>query len=369
MFTNLLFELIQVALERKENLSQVPSASEWEAMFEEAEHQAIVGILQKGLERLSVEQRPYLDLLLEWIGTVQIIKSRNELLDERCLELLRWLENAGLRACVLKGQGIARLYGNLGELRQPGDIDVYVDCGREKAIERVERIGYSVEGWDYKHAHVCVWENTEVELHYRVEVMFNLFKNRKLQKWFKAHEDEIFGTSKDSENSNTDDTNLTDGMVTPTVGFNVFYILLHIYRHFFTEGVGLRQIMDYYFVLKKCHADSTSLTDKYCAAVSEFGMERFAKGLMWVMQEVMAMPREWMLWEPDEKEGRYILEQVMEGGNFGHYSKNQTRLTGGLGYVVRHTRHSLHLMRRYPAEAIWIPVWMVWHKLWKISHR
>jgi len=97
-------------------------------------------------------------------------------------------------------------------------------------------------------------------------------------------------------------------------------------------------------------------------------MERFAKGLMWVMLEVMAMPREWMLWEPDEKEGKYILEQVMAGGNFGHYGDHQKYNTGNLGYVRSLCHHSLHLMRHYPDEAIWVPVWIVWHKLWKIFH-
>ena len=95
-------------------------------------------------------------------------------------------------------------------------------------------------------------------------------------------------------------------------------------------------------------------------------MERFARGLMWVMKETMAMPKEWMPWEPDEKEGNYILTQVMEGGNFGHYSSMQSQLTGGMGYVMSVIRHSMHLMRRYPSEALWSPVWVVWHKMWKV---
>jgi len=261
------FDLVQVALGNRAQLSERPSDKEWDVLYEMAIEQAMIGVLQQGLERLPDEQKPYFDLLLEWTVTAQMIQAQNKTLDERCLELLRKLEKAGIRASILKGQGIAKLYRRanvrqnnrltdhtetdaLGSLRGPGDIDAYVDCGRKEAIERVERIGYSVEDWDCKHAHVRVWENTEVELHYRVEVLFNLFKNRKLQKWFKAHENEIFGTSKDSENTNKSRNRDNDGLVTPTVEFNVFYILLHIYRHFFTEGVGLRQIMDYYFVLK-----------------------------------------------------------------------------------------------------------------------
>lgn len=281
----LFFELVQTALGNRTRLSETPSAEEWNVLYEMAREQAIDGVLQAGLEQLPSEQRPYQDLLLEWIGSALIINEQNKLMNKRCLELLKRLEEIGLQASILKGQGIARLYGCLGKLRQPGDIDVYVDSKREEALNVAKNMGLNVESWDYKHAHLEIWEDTEVELHYRVEVMFNLWKNWKLQKWFEAHDDEIFRTSKDSENSNTEDTNLTDGLVTPTVGFNVFYILLHIYRHFFTEGVGLRQIMDYYFVLKTHYdnktsnltnytngtTDDTDDTDKYCTAVSEFG--------------------------------------------------------------------------------------------------
>lgn len=365
------FELVQVALGNRKELSEIPSAEEWDVLYEMVGEQTVVGVLQAGLEKLPSEQRPYLNLLLEWIGTAQIVIAQNEQLDKRCLELIKWLEKAGIKASILKGQGIARYYDDLRMLRMPGDIDVFVDCGRKEAIEKAESVGCGVESWDYKHAHLEIWEDTEVEMHYRVEIMFNLVKNRKLQKWFKEHQDGIF--------CHTDKTDLTDKgkLVTPTVEFNVFYILLHIYRHFFSEGVGLRQIMDYYFVLKALwelkgvrgiNRSAQGVNGHYLEAVKEFGMERFAEGLMWVMQEVMAMPKEWMPWEPDEKEGRYILEQVMEGGDLGHYGDHQKYNTGWLGYAKTLCRHSIHLMGHYPSEAIWGPVWMVWHKVWKLGH-
>lgn len=51
---NLFVELLQVALGRREGLSRVPSAAEWEALYEEAGKQAIVGVMLCGLERLAV---------------------------------------------------------------------------------------------------------------------------------------------------------------------------------------------------------------------------------------------------------------------------------------------------------------------------
>ena len=348
----------------------------------------------------------------------QMIERRNRLMDKRCDKLLKMLREHGLGGTILKGQGIALLYAKeLRPLRQSGDIDVYVDCGIEKALAFAKSLGQKEIKWDYKHLHLKVWDDTAVEMHYRVEVLLNLWKNWRLQKWFKTHTEEIFGHAESTENAEfiplaesaenadvrantnlangtkevfghaesaenadvrantnltndtngTDDTDCSDGLITPTVGFNVFYILLHIYRHFLYEGVGIRQIVDYYFVLKNLDAN-LNLNESYAyKAVSEFGMEKFAKGLMWVMHEVLGMPSEWMLWDPDQKEGEYILKQVMKGGNFGRYDDRLHKTRGKLGAVKSILKHNAHLLTHYPSDTIWSPVWIVWHKLWKIK--
>lgn len=363
----LFFELIQVALENRDSLSFVPSAEEWMGIYAESERQAVTGILLHGIERLPAEQRPPQALLLQWIGVGQMIEQRNHLLDGRCKDLLSNLSSVGLHPTIMKGQGIALCYPDaLQRLRQPGDIDVYVSDGREKAIAYARLLGQEDIDWDYKHLHLKIWNDTEVEMHYHVEVLLNLWKNWRLQRWFKTHSEHLFGhtdfTDTTEKETYTNRTNPTNGMITPSVGFNVFYILLHIYRHFLYEGVGLRQIVDYYFVLK-----NVNLNESYAyKAVGEFGMEKFAKGLMWVLHEALGMPRERMLWEPDEKEGEYILNEIMAGGNFGHYNEKFQFGLGKWNTVIAVCKHNWHLISRYPADAIWAPVWFIWHKLWKI---
>lgn len=358
MENNLFFELLQVTLGNRERLSVVPSAEEWTEIYAESERQAVTGILLHGIEKLPAEQRPAKVFLLQWIGVGEIIKQQNSLLNGRCKELTSNLSAAGLHPTILKGQGIAQCYPEtLQKLRQPGDIDVYVSDGRKKAIEYAEFLGQKNVEWDYKHLHLKVWDDTEVEMHYHVEVLLNLWKNRKLQKWFAAHEEQLY--------NHTDCTDTTD-LITPTAEFNVFYILLHIYRHFLYEGVGLRQIVDYYMVLRMVH-DSRLMVNEYVETVREFGMEKFAMGLMWLMHETLGMPNKWMLWDPDEKEGRYILEQVMTGGNFGHHDKRLKRSGDKLGAVKAILTHNMHLLTHYPADVVWAPVWIVWHKLWKLT--
>lgn len=356
----LFYQLIQVALGQRDVLSRTPSDEEWCEIFEIVQKQAVAGVAMAALEKLSVQgQKPPQMLLLEWIGLSEQIRQGNVLLTKRCKQLQRQLLELGHKSSVLKGQGVALFYDEpLRDLRQTGDIDIFVGCGLKGAIEIAHRLGVENPRCDYKHLHFDVFEDAEVEMHYRVEVLLNLWKNRRLQKWFKAHTEDVFG--------HTECTEKTE-MVTPTVGFNVFYILLHIYRHFLYEGVGMRQLMDYYFVLKS-HTDCTDNKD-ILHVLKEFGMIRFARGVMWIMQEVFCLERKYMYCEPLESEGRFILGEVMAGGNFGHHDTRLQHGSGKWNTVKQVCKHNWHLMSHYPADVIWAPAWFVWHKCWKSMHR
>ena len=402
----MIFELIQIALGKRDRLSHVPSKEEWRDLFADAQKQSVVGIAFAGVQRLPEEQWPPRALLFEWIGAAESIKQRNATLDRQCVKLQKRFGEAAIRSSILKGQGVARYYNSrpsssiindnpehnssrigefenstsnmheLSSLRQPGDIDIFVDCGRERTLEFARDCGMREVCWDYKHLHLHVFKETEVEVHYRVEVLLNLWKNRKLQKWLKDHEDMLFSQNGD--------------LVTPTVEFNRYYILLHIYRHFLYEGVGLRQLMDYYFVLKTaCGRPSSSISNEKLKQnqsriiefenssmdyaeltdwLKQFGMWKFARGVMWVLQEAFGLEKEYMLGDPLESEGRFILSEVMAGGNFGHHDKRlSSDKRGKLQTVKKVVKHNAHLMRHYPAEIIWPPLWFVWHKWWKWS--
>lgn len=347
----LFYELIQVAVGQRDILSHNPSEEEWIELFEMSQKQAIAGIAFAALDKLSaVGQKPPLNLLYEWIGMSEQIRQGNLRLNKYSRQLQKKLSESGLRSSILKGQGILSFYDeHLRELRQSGDIDIYVDCGREKALEWAKSKEIAVESWDYKHAHLNIWDDVEVEMHYHVEVLLNLLRNRKLQRWFKEHEELMFCDR--------------DGLTTPTTAFNRFYVLLHIYRHFLYEGVGMRQLMDYY-VLRADDADNCSFGLEL--TLKKFGMWRFARGIMWVMQEVFALDRSCMIAEPMESEGRFILNEIMAGGNFGHHDERiNKRRKGKLFTVLAICKHNWHLLWHYPSEVIWPPIWFVWHKCWK----
>ena len=364
----LFFALIRVSIGRQERLSHTPTEMEWRELYALAEKQALIGVCFTGVQRL--QKLGYdipMDLYMKWLGMAAKIQQRNELMNRRCVEVQRMLAKEGMRMSILKGQGVARYYklkdeslelraNSLGMLRQSGDIDVYVDGGMEKVL-RWCRERYGDVEFDYINAHVPMFKDVEVELHWRVGSMTNLFKNRKLQRWLEREETKeiIFGGKADLKPSET-------SLTVPSLEFNAFYLMLHCYHHVFESGLGLRQLMDYYFLLMARNNLNLNINELF----RKFGMERFVGAVMWIMQEVFWLERECLLCEPDEKEGRYILGEVMAGGNFGHHDERIRKVGRGKWFeVFAKIQHAMHLLRRYPSEAMWMPVWMVYHFVWK----
>lgn len=366
----LFFALIRVSISRQERLSHTPTEMEWRELYALAEKQALIGVCFTGVQRL--QKLGYdipMDLYMKWLGMAAKIQQRNELMNRRCVEVQRMLAKEGMRMSILKGQGVARYYklkdeslelraNPLGMLRQSGDIDVYVDGGMEKVL-RWCRERYGDVEFDYINAHVPMFKDVEVELHWRVGSMTNLFKNRKLQRWLEREETKemILGGKADLKPSET-------SLTVPSLEFNAFYLMLHCYHHVFESGLGLRQLMDYYFLLMA--RNNLNLDLNINELFRKFGMERFVGAVMWIMQEVFWLERECLLCEPDEKEGRYILGEVMAGGNFGHHDERIRKVGRGKWFeVFAKIQHAMHLLRRYPSEAMWMPVWMVYHFVWK----
>lgn len=354
----LFFELLQVAVGRRVCLSRTPSPEEWQTLFGWSGKQTVMGVCFVAVQRLhSQGQVPPQRLIFEWLGAAEQIRQVNDVVTKRCKTVQKRFSDEGIRSAILKGQAIATYYGEeLQQYRQSGDIDVYVDCGLQRALQFAKANGKDdTPKWDYKHLHLDVFRDTEVEVHYRVEVLLNLWKNRRLQCWLKANEAMLFDEGSE--------------LTMPSCAFNTFYILLHIYRHFLYEGVGMRQLMDYYFVLEKndgrmpAFADGSTLED----VLRYFGMMRFAQGLMWVMRTVFNIDKRLLPIAPLESEGRFILNEVMTGGNFGHYGERQKKSPshGKLQTVKVVCQHNLHLLRHYPADGVWAPLWFVWHKCWK----
>lgn len=355
----MIIQLVQVALGNKNKLSRSLSSKEWWQLYDIAMNQAIAGVCFAGVEKLPKEQWPPQDLLFEWIGTAEQIKQQNAIVDKQTAEMWEQLKMDGLDAAVLKGQGIAALYDSLqftvdslqlGALRQSGDIDIWVLGGYQRVCDYVQRT-HPTEDVAYHRFHYDYFDNTEVELHHRPTLMRNLLDDRKLAKWYNSFKAEDFVSLEDK------------GFAVPPASFNVIFILTHIYRHFLFEGIGLRQVMDYFFVLQNANEKLKIENGELKIKLHELRLERFAGAMMWVLHEAFGLEEEMMICPMDEKEGRFVLAEIMETGNFG---QADTRYQYKSFFKLRHfICHGSHLLLHYPSEVIWTPIWLVYHRWWK----
>ncbi len=362
MVSNLFRELILISVGEMDSFSSSPTVEDWLQLFKMAKKQALLGVCFEGIRKLCLDRPEQVTSLPEelkrrWLCTAIILQCRNEVMNTRCIELQRQLSDAGFRSCILKGQGVASFYGSLSPFRQSGDIDVFIDADRAASLDYLGKNCIACSGWDYVHAHPRFFDDVEVELHYRASVFRNLFRNRRFQRFIKQNKAEFFCGSVALANAGS--------IVVPSGWMNLFYQLHHIYRHLFSEGIALRQVMDYYFSLK-----SISLSDvdkqKLLKAVNEFGMERFARGLMWILADVFGMSGNLMIWKPDEKEGRFVLDDILQSGNFGMADKRDNKFPNRrASKLAEAVRRSRHLVTHYHDEALWTPIYYVWHFCWK----
>ncbi len=346
---DLFIELLLVSLGSRDCLSWVPSSKEWDELFAESARQTVTGIAFEGVQKLPETQRPPQMLLFEWIGLSEQIRQQNIVVDKQTRKIWSQLKTDGLDAAILKGQGIATLYGDLAPYRQSGDIDIWVKGGYQKVCDYVQRT-HLTDDVAYHRFHYDYFEDTEIELHHRPTLMRNLLDDRKLARWYDSFGVDSFVYLKDK------------GFAIPSLEFNCIFILTHIYRHFLFEGIGLRQVMDYYFILKNCHTEIKEKAE-IGKTLKSFRMLRFAEAMMWILHTQFGLEEKYLICGMNEKEGRFVLNEIEQTGNFGYTDSR---------YKYRHffklrrqIAHGSHLLLHYPSEVIWTPIWLVYHKVWK----
>ena len=396
----MLFEFLKYCLGNKTDMSMVVAKMDWRQLYSFASKQAILGFCFDGIERLGQEYPAELkdnpigqDLLMTWMGKAQQIHRRNMKVNEVAAKLYRQLREDGLRCCVLKGQGNALMYSNPYS-RTPGDIDVWVNASRAEIMD-YGRSHFKL-GDDIRYQHMeTVVDGVPVELHFIPCIMNNPIYNHRLQKWFKR--------DVDLQCSNV--VSLPDDageIAVPTTAFNVIYQLCHLYHHFFDEGVGFRQIIDYYLVIESLPQITQINTDEihtpsklrlssadnnqsaeykrningqnFVALQRELkylGLWKFAGAVMYVLHEVLGLPEDKLICPMDEKRGKLLLSEIMDGGNFGkHFSKYGHFTQQGMAkkYFLKIWRN-MHFVRYYPAEALSEPIFRTWHFFWRMRNK
>lgn len=344
----LFFELIQSALGKRTRLSRIPTDKEWYELYDEASKQALIGICFVGVETIHQNgQTPPIGLLMEWIGQTEKIKTRNVELNFQCKELRQKLLDDGFRSCILKGQLLAeRYYQHLSLYRQSGDIDVWLDGGRKQIMQYVNH-NSAINDVRWLHVEMPFFENTEVEIHFIPSYLECPWYNKKLQRFFDSKKHQCFNEG------------------TCTDCFNQVYILAHAFRHLFGEGVGLRQLMDYYFVLK--NSKTRIAREEFYSIMRDVGMIRFARALMWVLHEVFGLDEQYMLCNPSEVYGRLLLEEILLSGNFGHQDERIKHFSKDNSFkrFLQISLYNCRVFKFSPMTVLFSPFWRLWHWGWR----
>ena len=434
-------------------MSKVIAGMDWQELYSFASKQALLGLCFEGIERLGKEYPEELkqnpigrELLMTWMGKAQQIHRQNMKVNAVAGKLFSMLREDGMRCCVLKGQGNALMYPNPYS-RTPGDIDVWIDASRERIMEYAQKRFELGDDIRLQHLETSL-DGVPVELHFFPCSMNNPIYHARLQKWFKRNADlqcsHIVG--------------LPDGagdIAIPTTAFNVIYQLCHLYHHFFDEGIGMRQIIDYFLVVNdfsknvfldydfsnhpvplskegstfspspsssgsgdvtapsRCSeplrskvggaskpspdcagwdrrdvigdiasdasVSSASTTDPSASTAWDvvqrelkyLGLWKFAGAVMYALKEVLGLSEDKMIVPMDEKRGRLLLAEILDGGNFGrHFSKygGFTHQSMGKKYFLKIWRN-MHFVRCYPAEALSEPIFRTWHFFWRVKNK
>ena len=450
-------------------MSRMVAGMDWQELYSFASKQALLGLCLEGIERLGKEYPEELKqnpigrgLLMTWMGKAQQIRRQNMKVNAVASKLFSMLREDGMRCCVLKGQGNALMYPNPYS-RTPGDIDVWIDASRERIMEYAQKKFELGDDIRLQHLETSL-DGVPVELHFFPCSMNNPIYHARLQKWFKRNAD--------LQCSNV--VSLPDGagdIAIPTTAFNVVYQLTHLYHHFFDEGIGMRQIIDYFLVVNdfsknvflnndlsnhpvnfsnhpvplskegstafpkplspqgtgdvtapsRCSeplrskvggaskpspdcagwdrrgvsgdtnsvscSSGSSITSVRSASTTDssastalvvvqrelkyLGLWKFAGAVMYILKEVLGLSEDKMIVPVDEKRGRLLLAEILDGGNFGrHFTKygGFTHQSMGKKYFLKIWRN-MHFVRYYPAEALCEPLFRTWHFFWRLKYK
>lgn len=320
------FELIQVAIGVRDKLSRMPSEAEWDTIFTKASHQGLIGITYVGIRklvRLPGYTLPH-KLLLKWSGAAVQLKDQNARVSAQGERVLRHFRDAGYQAIILKGQSHLPNYPeHLREFRAPGDIDVWVRGESKKKVYDLVRKDCPDEKYGYLHIHYPVFSDTSVEIHIRPAYLCNPLRNHRLQQWAESLDLEALR----EPNAFRD--------------FNAIYQPLHLFKHLLREGITLRQLLDYYFLLKQ-----EPNTDK--EMLRRFGIDVFCSDLQAVALNFFENKPIF-----SESELR-LLEEVKQD------------ITEASQQAVDEWGRFKRVVWMYPGEVFWRPWFWIFQKAWKI---
>ena len=349
-------EFLRYAIDNKKAVPESVKDIDWHGLFEFSKKQAIIGVVFDAIQRLNIKwDGQDRGLMMKWFAASENIRIKNEKVNRQCVKLTERLMAEGFPCCILKGQGNAMMYPNPMS-RTSGDIDAWLYGTREDIYNYVRRIVPKSFTQD-KHIEFPVFKDTVVEIHYAPTSFSNLFYQKRLNRYIQSIRDRQFEHKIELMGNET--------ISIPTDDFNRIFQLCHIKSHFFVEGIGLRQLIDYYYLLKKSCGNEDEVY-----WLKHLGLYKFATGVMWIEKHILGLEDKYLLVQPDENIGKVIYEDVMIAGNFGHHDDRYKDKRSNL--LMRGAIDSwrlLTMIKTFPGDVLWKLIQKVYNQRWKIFRK
>ncbi len=305
---------------------------DWREIYSLSASQTIVSIVTDGISNIPDHLKPRIEDLEPFLADTLAVEMRNGQMDRFLVNIMDNLENRGFTPVLLKGQGLAVNYP-VPSHRQCGDIDLLAPVSEYR--EQVGLLAAKAGRVDGEYSEILhqgmMFGNIEVEVHGSIRTIFSPSLDRKLD----AALERLF---RDRDFSEV--TIEGRGIRVPGDVFNAVYIFLHMFRHYFSGGVGLRQITDW---ARFIHSKRNSLDrEKLKAVLEDLGLMGAWKVFGAFAVEYLAIPEESVpFYSPCGKRRlERILAFVFKCGNFG---ANESTVREDEPYFIRKL-HSFFLL-------------------------
>lgn len=328
---------------------------DWDGLFKFGTSQCVRGVLFGGIKKLKgSDPHPTPEQLKQWLAFLAAIKKANVQVYRDADFITRaYKKETGFDSVVMKGQANALLYPD-SYVREPGDIDLWTTASTKQVIRWARRhdpkatIGYH---------HIDVnGLRTPVEVHYIPSFMGNLFYEWRLRRYFEKEKTKQFGNKRVLP----DDLGEI-GVLCPD--FDCIFQLTHMMHHFFFEGLGFRQVIDFYYLLRSMPTVDKGIMVK----AKQLNMRKFTAAMMFIMHDILGLEQEKLLCEPNPKIGMMMLEEMLKAGNFGFHDERYdfSNLPLWRQYLLE-TYRNLHFAKTFPSETVFgRPLSRFWHAAYK----
>ena len=209
---------------------------DWNNVYQLAEEQSVLGLILAGLEFSNL--KPPQELLLQWIGEVQMLEQQNKAMNHFIALLVEKMRKAeDIYTLLVKGQGLAQCYER-PLWRVCGDIDFLLS---DKNYENAKRFllplssDHNPEGKYSKHFVMNI-EGWLVEIHGSLRTCLS----SRIDKQIDSARDNVFygGNVRLWHNNGT-------SIFLPSPDNDAFLVFTHFLKHFYKEKMNLRQLCDW----------------------------------------------------------------------------------------------------------------------------